>query len=286
MEVFKPTLVVIDEDIDVLSALSQEFESSHHVYTTIDVDDFREQLRVEKVHAVLCAQQLSPITGIALLAEVKRLSPETSRLLLIEQSEQAGLVGCIEADDMVGYVVKPWQRETLRQTIFQATRHALNMQISQSGVFAATVPHHEKLLLIDDDEHIHLLLNSQFASVYDIDWADNIDKAMSLLATHQYGVVVSDIKLNGVNILPFIATLSEQQPLSFIILLARSQTEQLATLINSGAVYRCLSKPVRSSVLEMSVQRAFAAYRNTKNLGYQSTDVAVPSRTDPTVTGI
>lgn len=256
----------VDEDVNTLASLSAQFKTTHTVLTANTVDELFHVLSNNSIHVVVCSQRMTTHTGVELLREVKHVSPSTVRILLTGYADLAMIVGSIEEDDIYSYITKPWQPEALQRTIASATKQALEVHLSQSGVYRAVIPPAEKILVIDDCDETHDLLLTQFTGAYDVCHAKNIDQVVDLIANHEFGVIISDIKLNGVDITPLISTFKERMPHTFTVLLTRLQeTDRLVELISQRKVYRCLPKPIRPSLIEMSVQRAFSKYRHMKS---------------------
>lgn len=262
MDTFKPKIVFVDEDVHTLTSLATQFNATHHVYSVTTATELLDLIMSEQIHVVVCAQRMSTHTGVELLREVRRLSPASTRILLTGYADLAEIVGTLDDDDIYRYITKPWQPDELVHTVEVATRQALEFQIAQSGVYRAVIPIAEKLLVIDDCAETHDLLMMQFSGAYDVLSATNIDQVVALLDKHQFGVIISDIKLNGVDITPLLDTFKERMENTFTIVLTRFQeAERLVELISDGKIYRCLPKPIRASLLEMSVQRAFSQHR-------------------------
>lgn len=253
-------VVFLDENKQTRSALVSQFKESYCIYAIDNPQDLFQLIKHEYIHVVLCAQRIQGTSGVDVLRQCRKMSPHTTRLLLTGYADLAMIVGTIEEGEIYRYITKPWHPEDLEYSLYQAS--ILALQTEQNKKLTPQLPHTEQLLLIDDCSETHELIYSQFSNNYQVVWADNIDKAIHLLKTQDFGVIVSDMRLNGVNIANLLISLKTKLPLSLILLLTRFQeATMLNDLINDGHIYRCLPKPVRASLLELSLHRAFSEHR-------------------------
>jgi EAL domain-containing protein (putative c-di-GMP-specific phosphodiesterase class I)/FixJ family two-component response regulator len=127
-----------------------------------------------------------------------------------------------------------------------------------------------RVLLVDDDPHILAGLRRQLHRGFQVATADSGADALKVLsAEDDFAVVVSDMRMPGMDGATFLARVRVESPRSTRILLT-GQTELSAAVraINDGQVFRFLSKPCPPEVLEKCLQEAVIRYRATLD-GFQ-----------------
>ncbi|GAA2608091.1 EAL domain-containing response regulator [Paractinoplanes durhamensis] len=122
-----------------------------------------------------------------------------------------------------------------------------------------------KVLLVDDDPRILAGLRRQLHQRFLVATAGSGVEALTLVAAEDdFAVVVSDMRMPGMDGAAFLARVRVESPRSTRVLLT-GQTELSAAVraINDGQVFRFLSKPCPPEVLEKCLQEAVARHRVT-----------------------
>jgi thioredoxin reductase (NADPH) len=120
----KPLLLVVDDDLDELARIKDELFSRYaHHYNIVcqsSPDDAKHHLRDvlddgRQIALVLVDQWLPATTGVEFLAEMKRMSPNTKRGLLVEwgawghEPTAQAIVEAMTFGHIDYYVLKPWR---------------------------------------------------------------------------------------------------------------------------------------------------------------------------------
>jgi two-component system response regulator FlrC len=119
----------------------------------------------------------------------------------------------------------------------------------------------ERILVVDDERSIRDLLTDILASDgYDVEAADSAASALRLLEKASYALVLSDVRMPGMDGLELLASLRRTHPMTPVILLTAFGTiPQAVEAIQMGAL-DFIEKPVRSpKVLRGIVRRAIAS---------------------------
>jgi EAL domain-containing protein (putative c-di-GMP-specific phosphodiesterase class I)/DNA-binding NarL/FixJ family response regulator len=130
-----------------------------------------------------------------------------------------------------------------------------------------------RVLLVDDDPRILAGLRRQLHQRFRVVTANSGPEALTTLsADDDFAVVVSDMRMPGMDGAAFLAQVRVASPRSTRVLLT-GQTELNAAIraINDGQIFRFLSKPCPPEVLERCLQEAVVRYRATLD------DVRLPS---------
>lgn len=269
MQLQKATVLFYEENKQALHALLSQFEHGYQVFGVTQEADVYTLLEQHAVQAVVCSQQLAQTTGVSVLRNVRRISPQSARILLVSHADLAAISGTVAEEEIYRYVTLPWRYDSLARTLENAAvfaNHVAAKAVNDSHVLKTVCDDKmckkENILIIDDGMNAHDVLYAQFAHDFHITWAKNIDQVIHATKRQVFGVILSDAMLNGVNILNLLASFKEKTPQSMIILLTHFQeTARLAELVHTETVFRCLPKSVRANFLEMSVQRAIQQYQ-------------------------
>ncbi len=115
-----PVLLIVDDETRILAALRRSLRREGYVIITAETPAQAVAVLEEtRVDLVLSDQKMPGMCGTELLAEVKRIRPEASRLLItgwaeaVSESELDALA--IEAP-----IPKPWDDGELKQTLRRA----------------------------------------------------------------------------------------------------------------------------------------------------------------------
>lgn len=261
----KPTVIFIDDEERIVRTLSILFKSAYNVIATTNPREVVDVVKRERVHVVVSDQRMPEVTGVDLLREVRTLSPLTMRILLTGYSDLAAIVGSINDGEIFRFLSKPWDPAEFRSTLDQAVGIATEL-FGQSRNLAVVeldlkLPIAD-LLIVDDSEEVYKLIKQGFGSKYRIHWAATLESAFEIIEREPIGVLVSDVKLGGLDITPALKSLKRFAPHMVTVVLAWfHDSKQLVELINQAQIFRFLPKPVRVHMLETSVDAAMARHR-------------------------
>jgi DNA-binding NtrC family response regulator len=120
----------------------------------------------------------------------------------------------------------------------------------------------ESILVVDDDASVRDFLERLFRkNGYEVDTAASGEAALKLAETRSYDVVVTDIKMPGVDGLEVLKHFKEQDPLVQVIMITGYASQETAIkALNMGAFYYIL-KPVKNDELKQVVKNALEIKR-------------------------
>lgn len=117
------TLLLVDDEPYVLSGLTRVFRrEDYRLLTANNGFEALELLAVNMVHVIISDQRMPDMTGIELLRRVKKLYPETTRIILSGYAELTTVTDAINRGAIWKYFTKPWPEESLREVVRQAIR--------------------------------------------------------------------------------------------------------------------------------------------------------------------
>jgi signal transduction histidine kinase len=120
----RPTLLVVDDEADVLRSIHDLLRIEYHVETRQTGPEALEYLRdADDVHAILSDQRMPGMTGVEVLRHAREIRPETTRLLVTAHADIRAVVSAINEGQVFRYVAKPWEPDDLQLVIRQAVDH-------------------------------------------------------------------------------------------------------------------------------------------------------------------
>lgn len=257
----RPTLLFVDDEERILRSLRMLFAGKYRVLVTTSGNEALEILKREKVHALISDQRMPAMEGVELLRQAKEIAPNTMRLLLTGYADIEAIVGSINEGEVFRYINKPWNADEIRNIIAEAAQIAVDLDgvavSGEAGPAASGEPH--GMLLIDDAPEIAValraLLEESFPGKFRLEWAVSLDDALTQLEAGGIDLLVSEVRVAGRDITPFLKTMKRLHPgVVTIVLTSVLDATLLSELINQGQVHRFLPKPVRRQMTTRGIQ--------------------------------
>jgi DNA-binding NtrC family response regulator len=126
-------IVCVDDDEDILSTVGRALrrETSFDVRTTTDHQQVLAWVHHEEVAVLVSDYEMPEITGAQLAGLVKRIRPETVRILLTGRQTLDTAIDGINQGEIFRFLQKPFDDKQLRATVFEGTqRHEELMAMS------------------------------------------------------------------------------------------------------------------------------------------------------------
>ena len=116
-------LIVDDEEI-VLVALRETLRQlGYTVSTAPHAVQGLVLLQQHQFAVVITDHQMPRLTGLEFLAQVKVIQPDASRVLITAVLNLTTVIDAINRAEVFRFVIKPWQREDLVETLRAAVEH-------------------------------------------------------------------------------------------------------------------------------------------------------------------
>ena len=116
---------------------------------------------------------------------------------------------------------------------------------------------HERILVVDDEENVRLLFSRVLQKVgYEVECASSGSEAIEKLANNCFDLVVTDLKMNGVDGLDVVRkgkTVNQTMP--FILISGYGTSQTAGTAAREGADM-FLMKPIEITELKLAVKTA------------------------------
>jgi response regulator RpfG family c-di-GMP phosphodiesterase len=124
-----------------------------------------------------------------------------------------------------------------------------------------TIP--EKILFVDDEPDVLSSFKRQFRKKADISTASSGQEALDLMDSEdEFAVIVSDMRMPGMNGAEFLEKARSKSPSSVRILLTgQTDLNSAVAAINKGQIFSFLSKPCPQEILLSTLKSAIRQYR-------------------------
>lgn len=121
---------------------------------------------------------------------------------------------------------------------------------------------YSKILLVDDEENVLAALNrALFEEPFEILTATSGEKALEIMKTQCFKVVISDERMIGMQGSEFLSLVRERFPNTVRILLTGHATLEAAMkAVNHGEIYRFFSKPWNDMEIKFAVRSAIEKF--------------------------
>ncbi|MDO9043635.1 MAG: response regulator [Desulfocapsaceae bacterium] len=120
----------------------------------------------------------------------------------------------------------------------------------------------ETILLVDDEPYVLEAIRRQLRNSFTIRTASSGDEALRILKTKgPCAVVVSDMSMPGMGGIELLAKVKSLYPQTIrIMLTGHADLENAIEAVNTGQIFRFLTKPCSASVLEFALRQGLRQY--------------------------
>jgi DNA-binding NtrC family response regulator len=111
----KDTILLVDDEVNVLSALTRALiDDPYEIVTASGGFQALEIIESRSIKAIVSDERMVGMQGSELLAEVKRLSPYTVRILLTGHATLEAAMRAVNEGEIYRFFTKPWDDTQLR----------------------------------------------------------------------------------------------------------------------------------------------------------------------------
>ncbi len=119
MERRRHTLLVVDDEVDVLDSLRHQFHRTYRVLTCPSGTQAIELLEQNEVDVILTDQRMPGMSGDVLLRRARQLKPDTIRMLFTGYADIQAVISAVNEGHIFRYILKPWDSAELEGIIRQ-----------------------------------------------------------------------------------------------------------------------------------------------------------------------
>jgi serine/threonine-protein kinase len=260
------SLLFVDDNPRVIDLVSMMFRGAYRVYTASSGAAALELIDAHPVDVIVSDERMPVMRGTELLAEVRRRSPSTIRLLVAGYAELAALVGSLKAGDVFRFVSRPWNPEELKRAVLEAVVASRAASADAAATLALARPppanRPSDVLVIDENGEDRRAIASLIGDHFAVRSAASIPRALELLAAHEIGVVVCAAQVGGMDVGKLFRVLKEDHPATTSVMMANpSDFDRIVGLLDGVRIFRFASKPIRESVFGLAVTAAMKEHR-------------------------
>jgi diguanylate cyclase (GGDEF)-like protein len=113
----KETILLVDDEPGILSALAFQLEPSYEVVTRDRPADALALLETLDAAAIVSDQRMPGMTGSELLAASARLRPDAARILLTGYADLTAVIDAVNEGQIYFYLTKPWRPAELEAVL-------------------------------------------------------------------------------------------------------------------------------------------------------------------------
>ena len=114
------TLLIVDDEVDVLESLRHLFHRSYKVLTASAGGLAIQALEENEVHLILSDQRMPGMSGDAFLSYARRTCPDAIRMLFTGYADIQAVINAVNEGHIFRYILKPWDAGDLEAVIRQA----------------------------------------------------------------------------------------------------------------------------------------------------------------------
>ena len=116
---------------------------------------------------------------------------------------------------------------------------------------------HGRLLIVDDDKAVLQALNRLFCRQYDVVLCSGAEEALNYLQQHSADLIISDMRMPGINGAELLKQCNEKYPdMIRFLLTGYADLESAIKAVNEGNIYRYIAKPWDNDQLRAMVAEA------------------------------
>lgn len=114
------TLLLVDDDPDVLATLTRNFRKGYKTLSAGSGEEGIAFLNMHPVDLIICDQRMPNISGDQVLSHALQVQPDAIRILLTGYADVESLLSCVNEAHIYKYVTKPWDPAELNLTVVRA----------------------------------------------------------------------------------------------------------------------------------------------------------------------
>lgn len=144
-------ILVLDEDIENLSAIEQVLKSKYNIFTTNDVDRAFEMMKTNDIHLIITEQDLKKMSGIEFLEKVSQENFKIAKIILTHSKEPSVLLDAINKIGVNKYIIKPWdskQLEDVVKSVIESSMEVYKLEIENKEMLRKLKENYSKTIFM------------------------------------------------------------------------------------------------------------------------------------------
>jgi PAS domain S-box-containing protein len=261
------TVLVIDDEPDVRQMVKAML--SHIGFTVLEATDGVEAMEIfthqDNICCVLSDLSMPRMDGWDTLSALRNISPEIP-VILSSGYDEAQVMTEEHSELPDAYLGKPYQLKDLRETINRVLTNKNRQNLTTNDIH---------ILFVDDEPDIlkainRLISNENYREDYAPHFAGSGAEALSVMAKMPIHIIVTDLKMPEMDGLALLGQVKERYPDTVrMAMSAYLEIDQLLHCINTGEIFRYVTKPTKPEELKQAIRDAidyFQAHKDRTDL--------------------
>jgi DNA-binding NtrC family response regulator len=276
----KARILFVDDEKRVLNSMRALFRREHELFLAIGGAEALQLAKENDIDVIVTDQRMPGMTGVEVLANMKRNSPRTVRILLTGYADPNAIEASINEGEVFRFLSKPCPPALLRETL------GLAVEASGTEPIAEQVPSisdnddtQPALPIINESKPppkisrppfpvvgvVVFTIDSEFAATViravsterDTTIATTLIKVADTIARKRAGVLITDFTTNKDILQKIIGALKQRLPELITITVSDGRdSEDMINLINYGQVFRYVVNPVEPDRIRNDINAA------------------------------
>ena len=157
----KDTVLVVDDQIEVLNMLRRLLSKDYNVVLANSGEEALRHLKEKYVSVILSDQRMPKMDGVTFLNEAQKLRPEAIRIMITGYADIGATIGAVNQAGIYQYISKPFEPEDLINIVKKAVQKYHNARDSE-------LLQNELLKKNKELEEVNLKLYKQFEDQLDL----------------------------------------------------------------------------------------------------------------------
>ncbi|OGT01084.1 MAG: hypothetical protein A3F73_01790 [Gallionellales bacterium RIFCSPLOWO2_12_FULL_59_22] len=286
-------ILLIDDDLNVLSALRRELQGDYAVEAFDDPHQALQRCRESGLDLAIVDYQMPVMNGVEFLKQFVGLQPDAVAVMLSGEADFGAIAGTINEAHIHSFIGKPWDSAELaatlaeglvhREQLLESRRLAEACRKQKPWVGARDPDKLYQVLVVDDEANIlsalarDLTMRGGYADIqmallrqtdpgfsapqrdfrFNVVTATSPFQALERARQTSYDVVISDYLMPEMDGLSFLEAFREIQPDAARILLSgHADKKVLVKAINGSKIFGYIGKPWHEYTLRNIVAQA------------------------------
>ena len=261
------TVLVIDDEPDVRQMVKAML--SHIGFTVLEATDGVEAMEIfthqDNICCVLSDLSMPRMDGWDTLSALRNISPEIP-VILSSGYDEAQVMTEEHSELPDAYLGKPYQLKDLRETINRVLTNKNRQDLTTNDIH---------ILFVDDEPDIlkainRLISRENYRADYAAHFAGSGAEALAVMAKMPIHIIVTDLKMPEMDGLALLGQVKERYPDTVrMAMSAYLEIDQLLHCINTGEIFRYVTKPTKPEELKQAIRDAidyFQAHKDRTDL--------------------
>jgi signal transduction histidine kinase len=124
-------ILAVDDDEGNLVVLEEFLIDDYEIVTTTSPAEALELVRTSDFDMVISDQRMPGITGVELLREVRKLHPDTIRIIISAYSDAKAMLDAINVGEVYRFILKPWDPDQVETVVRKGLEYRLQRLVIQ-----------------------------------------------------------------------------------------------------------------------------------------------------------